>query len=96
MSTEDDIQKERDEWCEGLPKVYQSIYIKAMRGKSLRAAVIAKCQDCASWQREEVKNCLVVTCPLYPYRPYQKLRNPSPEGSLATNAGRRVSEHRRV
>ena len=46
-------------------------YRKAMKGRSLRAAVNAKCLDCSCWQRTEVRDCPVVNCPLYPYRPYQ-------------------------
>jgi hypothetical protein len=31
-------------------------------------AIKAKCMDCSCWQREEITNCTVKLCPLYPYR----------------------------
>ena len=54
-----------------IPEIYQNIYRKAMTGKSLRAAVNARCLDCCCWQRTEVRDCPAENCPLYPYRPYQ-------------------------
>jgi len=56
----------------GIPSAYRHTYKRAMAGKSLRAAVNAFCLECVCWQREEVKNCTSVDCPLFPYRPYQK------------------------
>lgn len=35
-------------------------------------AIRAKCYDCSNWQREEVAECKVTTCPLHPWRPFQK------------------------
>lgn len=61
------------EWRAHIPGMYNGAYRKvwdkAMSGKSLRAAITAKCQDCMCWQYAEVKRCTVITCPLYPYRP---------------------------
>jgi hypothetical protein len=61
------------EWRQNIPGLfngaYRRMYDKAMSGKSLRAAVTAKCQDCMCWQGAEVKRCDIVTCPLHPYRP---------------------------
>lgn len=31
-------------------------------------AIRAKCLDCSCGQIAEVRNCLIPTCPLYPYR----------------------------
>jgi len=55
-----------------IPQVYRQTYRRAMLGKSLRAAVNSFCLECVGYQREEVKNCTAVDCPLFPYRPYQK------------------------
>ena len=77
----------RDDQVKHIPKPYQAVYCKAMEGRSLRAAINAKCQDCTGWQRKEIEDCLVSTCPLYPYRPYQKPENPSSRGTLAANSG---------
>ena len=53
---------------------YRRGYDKAMAGKSLRAAINAKCLDCCCWQKSAVRDCSVVTCPLHPHRPYQTTR----------------------
>ena len=50
---------------------YRKVYDKAMTGRSLRAAVNSKCLDCVCWEREEVKKCPSIDCPLYSYRPYK-------------------------
>ncbi len=39
--------------------------------KSLRAAINAKCFDCANHQRREVTRCTVTRCPLFPVRPWK-------------------------
>ena len=31
-------------------------------------AIRLKCYDCSSYQSNEVKDCLVTNCPLYPFR----------------------------
>ena len=54
-----------------MPKVYRATYDKAMTGKSLRSAINAFCLECVMWQREEVRLCTSVACPLWLYRPYQ-------------------------
>ena len=60
-------------WREHIPGIYNGAYRKqydkAMSGKSLRAAVNAKCADCMNWQGVEVRLCDIVTCSLHPYRP---------------------------
>lgn len=55
-----------------IPPAYRQTYRRAMSGKSLRAAVNAFCLECVQWQREEIKICTAIDCPLYPYRPYKK------------------------
>jgi len=35
------------------------------------AAIKQKCLACCNYEREAVRDCGVVTCPLNPYRPYQ-------------------------
>ena len=34
-------------------------------------AIKAKCLDCSGWDRAEIADCLVLTCPLHPWRPFQ-------------------------
>jgi len=56
----------------GIPRAYRQTYKRAMSGKSLRAALNAFCLECTGWQREEIKLCTAIDCPLFPYRPYKK------------------------
>lgn len=48
--------------------------LKGMMGKAL--ALKQKCLQCCGYQREEVKVCAVVTCALWPVRPYQTENEP--------------------
>ena len=65
------IEEEHRKWCEKIPKPMQTVYLRAIQGHSLRAAVNARCQDCTNWQRIEIRECLAVTCPLWEYRLYR-------------------------
>lgn len=68
-----------------IPDIHKANYDKAMRGKSLRAATKAFCLMCVCWQKEEVRNCTDLACPLYPYRPYKtKSKQASEELSLVS------------
>ena len=61
-----------------VPASARGIVQRAFAGKaSPRAAVKAYCLVCSGFDRAEVADCLVVLCPLHPYRPFQSLRNPS-------------------
>ena len=51
-----------------IPKVYQKLYIRAMGGRSRRAAMEAKCSECMGWVRGDVPHCTSPGCPLFPYR----------------------------
>ena len=31
-------------------------------------AIRKKCLDCSYWQPKEVRKCVIVDCPIYPYR----------------------------
>ena len=48
-----------------------SVFERAYVGKSRSAAIKAKCLDCCCYQRNEVKLCTTVACPLWNYRPFQ-------------------------
>lgn len=58
------------EYLERVPASCQGIYKKAYGGSKANA-VKAKCLDCTCNQRDEVRNCTAVTCPLWIVRPYQ-------------------------
>ena len=54
-----------------MPKAYRPNYLRAARGKaSPRMAIKAFCLECVGWQRQEVRRCTGVACPLWRYRPF--------------------------
>ena len=65
LSQEEQIEQR----LQDMPKSYRSNYRKAMRGRSMKAAIKAQCLECVGWVRNEVKLCTDLGCPLYPYRP---------------------------
>jgi hypothetical protein len=60
---------------EQMPKIHKANYDKAMKGRSMKAATKAFCLMCVQWQKEEVRLCTDLACPLYPYRPYKDSSN---------------------
>ena len=47
-------------------------YLRAAAGTaSPRQAIKALCMECGGWQRDVVRFCTAVACPLYAYRPFQ-------------------------
>lgn len=64
-----------------IPRAYKATYDKAIKGKSLRAAINAQCLECVCWQRKEITLCTDLACPLYAVRPYQIPQN-GHEGGL--------------
>jgi len=79
------MNEQQKQWFDKIPPVYQQNYETAISAKSRAAAIKAKCLDCCCWQRVEITNCPVQTCPLYPYRPYRiakKPKSPQKLGSL--------------
>lgn len=76
-----------------MPRSYRATYDKAIKGKSLRAAINSFCLECVCWQIEEIRNCTDLACPLYAVRPYQLSQNAS-DGRFtpqeSTNSGQGV------
>jgi len=52
------------------PKRYLPLIDKAEKG-SAKACIKLKCLECSAWQSTEVKQCVIIDCPLYPIRPFQ-------------------------
>jgi len=63
-----------------IPKIHRKIYDRAMQGKSLKSAVKSFCLECVCWQKEEVRLCTSLACPLYPYRPYKQRSKQASKG----------------
>ena len=64
---------------------YKKVYDKAMNSKSKAAAIKAKCLDCMGWLSNEVKNCPITYCPLYPHRPYKtahRIKSDAPDTQI--------------
>ncbi len=55
-----------------IPRAYKATYERAVKGKSLRAAINSFCLECVCWSIEEIRNCSDLACPLYAVRPYQE------------------------
>ena len=55
-----------------MPKRCVTVYLKAIRGKSMKAAIVANCMECVTWQRKEVGMCTALACPLFLYRPFKE------------------------
>lgn len=45
--------------------------VSKMQGGSLKAAVKLNCLNCSNYQREEIKHCECLECPLWTIRPYK-------------------------
>jgi hypothetical protein len=60
------------EYLAGIPVSAKGIVTRAMGKTGGRSnAIKAKCLDCSGWDRAEIADCLVLTCPLHPWRPFQ-------------------------
>jgi hypothetical protein len=78
-----------------IPRAYRKTYARAVAGKSLRACINSQCLECVCWEREEVRLCTDLACPLYAVRPYQSLQTGRNEGfgdAESTNARQRVAD----
>lgn len=70
------LLEQRRRYRESIPAVgragHERRYDKAMSGRDPKTAIAAKCLDCMCWQRTRVKECPIVWCPLWPYRPFAR------------------------
>ena len=60
-----------------IPKRYHPVYLRAMAGKSRSAAIRANCLECVCWNSAEVQRCVILTCPMYPYRRAKRVKAPA-------------------
>ena len=54
-----------------IPNSFQKLYVRALKGKSLKAAIKYQCSECCGWDRATVKDCACVGCALYLHRPFR-------------------------
>lgn len=69
-----------------IPDIHRANYDKAIRGRSMKAGVKAFCLECTCWQKEEVRLCTDLACPLYPYRPYRISKQATERRSLSAES----------
>ena len=65
-----ETKEKQHKYAMSKPQSVTNVYLKAYNG-SKASAVKAKCLDCTCDQRDEIRNCEAVTCPLWSVRPYQ-------------------------
>ena len=54
-----------------VPEKHRIATERALRGQMSRSTAIrVKCLQCCCYDREEVRHCAVLTCALWPVRPY--------------------------
>jgi hypothetical protein len=76
-----------------MPAVHRANYDLAVSGKSRKAAIKAFCLECVQWEKEEVRLCTALACPLYAFRPYKASKDCDnqpvlePESKNAEQAG---------
>lgn len=55
-----------------VPKTVQMLYLRVFCSKtSTKDHVKLKCLDCCCWDKEEVRRCNTITCPLHKIRPFK-------------------------
>lgn len=58
--------------AQSVPDKHKIATERALLGQIARSTAIrVKCLQCCGYQREEIKVCTVITCALFPVRPYQ-------------------------
>lgn len=58
---------------EKVPDSCKALFNRVFNGGKSRAdAVKAKCLECSCFDRGEITECAIKTCPLFSFRPYQK------------------------
>lgn len=67
--TEEEIQQARAEHRLQIPVSCRKTYDRAITGQSLRAGINSQCYDCMHWKGKLVKDCSIIICSLWPYRP---------------------------
>jgi hypothetical protein len=67
------------------PRMALPIIAQAEKG-SLPAAVKLTCLECTCWQKKEIRDCEIRRCPLYPHRPFQRLKGRKTNEPPATNS----------
>lgn len=57
--------------------------IEALRSASRSASVKLNCLDCTCYNIEEIRNCDISSCAMWPVRPFQEIPDQQPERDKA-------------
>ena len=63
-----DVEDVRQQRLAQIPRKQRSVFLKAWKGKSRKAAIRAFCFECAGYESAEVNRCTAPACPLYEFR----------------------------
>lgn len=81
------LTEKQEAYLERVPSSARGILQKTFEGSaSPRAAIKANCLTCASFDREEIRSCRVLLCPLWRYRPFQESSGPATPGGSSQPA----------
>jgi len=71
------LTERQEQFISDAQPLYQNLVRDALEGTaSKRRAIQAMCLSCCNFNRLEVRQCTVITCPLHLYRPYIKRDDP--------------------
>lgn len=59
------------------PKMALPIIDQCEKG-NVSSFIKLKCLDCSNWVRQEIRDCVITCCPLFPVRPFQKIKGKNP------------------
>lgn len=80
------MNEKQQAYRDRLPVTHRGTYLRAITGRNPLKAIRAKCLDCMCWQTNEVRNCDLTGCPLWPYRMGRKPKNPAPSACQQANS----------
>jgi hypothetical protein len=70
--------KQRAEYSRHKHKLIGLPLVDRVEQGSMTAALKLMCLDCSGWVKPEIRDCVIVECPLFPFRPYQTILQKNP------------------
>ena len=81
------IKQQFARWLDQIPPLHNGKFrrewLRAITKQSRKDAMDANCRDCSCWQNVEVRDCLIITCPLWQYRPLGDVSEKERVGKVA-------------
>ena len=63
-----EVEARRQQQLAQIPARQRSVFARAWKGNSRKAAIRARCLECFGYESAEVNRCTSTACPLFPYR----------------------------